>query len=64
MWCLRGFEERHFYKGTPVETYSPTADRESHKRVALFAVMHGFSMATLDVSAAFLKGMSFENMKA
>ena len=61
--CLKGFAEKHFYRDGAAETYSPTADRESHKRIALFAVRNGFVLATMDVGAAFLKGVSFETLK-
>ena len=46
-----------------METFAPTANRSSHRRTGVLAVMKGRQCEVLDVSAAFLKGLSFEELK-
>ena len=57
--CLKGFAEPVM----PGETNaSPTANRISHRLVCFQAVQNNWVLASLDVSVAFLKGLSFTEM--
>ena len=57
--CLKGFAEPI----TPEETNaSPTANRVSHRLVCHTAVQRKWTLASLDVSVAFLKGFTFTEL--
>ena len=59
MLCLKGFAEN----AKAMETYSPTASRRSHRKVAVVSVANGWPMECLDIGAAFLKGMTFDELR-
>ncbi len=56
---LKGFVE----DASEMQTYSPTANRESHRKVGLKAVENGWLVEGLDVGAAFLKGFTLDEMR-
>jgi hypothetical protein len=59
-WTLRGFKDRQ----QDVETFSGTAARYSTRIVSSHSTEHGYAMWSLDVSGAFLKGLTFDEINA
>ena len=57
--CLKGFAEPITVEEN---TASPTANRVSHRVVCHVAVQNHWSLASLDVSVAFLKGLTFTQL--
>ena len=57
--CAKGFAEAN--QGS-MYTYSPTATRTGHRMVVIEASLKGWEIWSLDVSTAFLKGWTFEEM--
>ncbi len=58
--CMKGFAERNQHR---MQTFSPTASRTGHRMVALQAALEKTPLASMDISTAFLKGMTFEELK-
>ena len=56
---LKGFAEN----SAGFETFSPTAERSTHRQIALSAVEHGWELVSMDVGAAFLKGFTFDELR-
>ena len=46
-----------------MQTFSPTASRRSHKKIAVVATLEGWPMEVMDISAAFLMGLTFEQLR-
>ena len=57
--CVRGFEDQ---QGDHLTTSASTAARWTQRMVCSVAANHGWKISIADVHAAFLKGMSFEEM--
>ena len=57
--ALRGFKD---WDARMLETYSGTARRISQKLVASEAAVRGWAMAATDIRAAFLKGVSYDEL--
>lgn len=57
--CLKGFAEANQHS---LHTYSPTATRLGHKLVCVQCAINGWELWSLDVSTAFLKGWTFDEM--
>ena len=58
--CVRGFEDQ--YK-TELDRYSGTSTRWGQRMVVAMAVQAQWQMASLDISVAFLKGLSFDEVQ-
>ena len=58
--CVRGFED--MYK-QDLDRYSGTSTRWGQRMVVATAIQKGWQMASLDISVAFLKGMSFDEVQ-
>ena len=58
--CVRGFED--VYKND-LDRYSGTSTRWGQRMVVATAIQSGWPMASLDISVAFLKGMSFDEVQ-
>ena len=56
---LRGFKDR---EAEGLDTYAGTSSRLSQRIVVSEAVCQGWSMTTIDVKKAFLKGISYEEL--
>ena len=56
---LKGFVE----EGIGLETFSPTANRASLKRVVLEAAFYGWTLEALYMKAAFLDGVHFQRAR-
>jgi hypothetical protein len=59
--CLKGFAERNQHA---LHTSSPTATRLGRRLVLHWAAEHGWQVASLDVSTAFLQGWTFDQLKS
>eukprot|EP00969_Alexandrium_andersonii_P299364 13234567-Alexandrium_andersonii.AAC.1 len=46
-----------------MHTFSPTATRQGHRMVALWCILMGWHLWSLDISTAFLQGWTFEEMR-
>ncbi len=46
------------------ELDNPTASRRSHEKVVVVSVMHLWPMEVLDIGAAFLRGMTSDELEA
>ena len=57
--CVRGFKDQQW---DHVTTSASTAARWTQRMVCSVAANHGWKISIADVNAAFLKGMSFEEM--
>eukprot|EP00975_Prorocentrum_lima_P030600 6419426-Prorocentrum_lima.AAC.1 len=52
---MQAFEEH-------IETYSGTATKWAQRAVNAFAAQTGYTLSSMDISAAFLKGMTFKEI--
>ena len=47
-----------------LSTYSPTATRTGHRMIAAAAALRRWTLASLDISTAFLQGWTYAEMEA
>ena len=59
--CVRGFKDRQVNK---LLTFAGTASRMSQRLICALAAQEGWHMVSADVSAAFLKGITFADLTA
>eukprot|EP00971_Amphidinium_carterae_P331793 6465576-Amphidinium_carterae.1 len=57
--CVRGFQDIH---AQDLETYSGTSSRWGQRLICAIAAQHKWLMRSYDVSAAFLRGLSFDEV--
>ena len=57
--CVRGFKDQ---QGDSVTTSDSTAARWIQRLVVSVAAMHGWKISIADVSTAFLRGLTFEEI--
>ena len=58
--CVRGFQDMH---KDDLDRYSGTSTRWGQPAVAATAVQSKWPLASLDISQAFLKGLTFEEVQ-
>ena len=59
--CVKGFQD--IYK-SEVDRYSGTSSRWGQRAVVATAIQSGWPLASLDISMAFLKGLSFDEIQS
>ena len=57
----RGFKDLQAYNEN-IDTYSGTSTKASQRMVNGFAAQHQYTLFSMDISAAFLKGLTFEEI--
>jgi len=57
----RGFRDLQAYQEN-VETFSGTATKSAQRMVCNVTAQHGFTLFSMDISAAFLKGLTFKEI--
>ena len=59
--CVRGFKD---LQGDKVATSASTAARWAQRLVCSISAIHGWPISIADVSAAFMQGMAFDELRA
>ena len=58
----RGFKDLQAYQEN-VSTFSGTATKAGQRAVCGFSAQHSYTLFSLDISAAFLKGLTFKEVQ-